>query len=159
MTRKLADLIVTTLILNEDVDTREKAIDAILERLGRQHIPVEIIPELREGILKREQLGSTAIGRGVAIPHTKHRAATSMMGALALSSRGLDFDSIDGEPVHLIFLLIGAIEKPGATMRVTPESELLIRQLRSDEFCRRLREADSEETLARLLNGPEPSDD
>ena len=64
-------------------------------------------------ILKREELGSTGIGRGVAVPHTKHPAVDKLVGTVAISEEGVDFDSLDGEKVHLLFLLISPPDRPG----------------------------------------------
>src|SRR5687767_435281 len=55
-------------------------------------------------ILKREELGSTGIGRGVAVPHTKHGSVDKLVGTVAVSGEGIDFDSLDGEKVQLFFL-------------------------------------------------------
>ena len=66
-----------------------------------------------DAILKREELGSTGIGRGVAVPHTKHASVHELVGAVAVSEEGVDFDSLDGEKVHLLFLLISPPDRPG----------------------------------------------
>ncbi len=59
------------------------------------------------GVLnERERLGSTAIGDGIAIPHGKLRGVTQIQGVFGRSSEGIDFDSLDGNPTHLFFLLI-----------------------------------------------------
>ena len=52
-----------------------------------------------EAIMKREELGSTGIGRGVAVPHTKHSSVESLIGTVGVSAEGVEFDSLDGEPV------------------------------------------------------------
>jgi len=59
-----------------------------------------------EALLRREEIGSTAIGHGVAIPHAKHTAVRRLIGAYAHSSAGVDFDASDGAPVQSIFLLL-----------------------------------------------------
>src|SRR6266568_3708220 len=59
-----------------------------------------------KAILKRELLGSTGIGRGVAIPHTKHPSVDRLVGTVAVSRNGVGFDSLDGEPVHVFVLLV-----------------------------------------------------
>ena len=55
-------------------------------------------------ILKREELGSTGIGNGVAVPHTKHPSVEKLVGTVAVSVEGVDFKSLDGEKVQLFFL-------------------------------------------------------
>ena len=70
-----------------------------------------------EAILKREELGSTGIGRGVAVPHTKHPSIDKLIGTVAISEQGVNFDSLDGEKVHLLFLLVSPPDRPGDHLR------------------------------------------
>lgn len=63
-------------------------------------------PAVVEALMAREKMGSTGIGQGVAIPHGKATAAEKLVAALGLSRRGVDFESLDGEPVHVIFMLV-----------------------------------------------------
>src|SRR5438105_7224090 len=62
--------------------------------------------DIVKAVLKRELLGSTGIGRGVAIPHTKHASVDRLVGAIALSKPGVSFEALDGEPVHVFVMLI-----------------------------------------------------
>src|SRR5262245_25745067 len=57
--------------------------------------------DIVKAIMKREQLGSTGIGRGVAIPHTKHASVDRLVGSVAVSRNGVNFESVDGEPVYV----------------------------------------------------------
>jgi PTS system fructose-specific IIA component/PTS system nitrogen regulatory IIA component len=57
-----------------------------------------------EAILKREELGSTGIGRGVAVPHTKHPSIDKLIGTVAVSEEGVNFDSLDGEKANFSFV-------------------------------------------------------
>ena len=74
-----------------------------------------------KAILKREELGSTGIGRGVAVPHTKHPSVDRLVGTVAVSRQGVDFTSLDGETVHLFFLLISPPDRPGDHLRALGE--------------------------------------
>lgn len=56
-----------------------------------------------QAILKREELGSTGLGRGIAVPHTKHPSVTEPVGTVGISSQGIEFQSLDGEDVQLFF--------------------------------------------------------
>lgn len=62
--------------------------------------------EVVEKLMEREKLGSTGIGQGIAIPHIKTKHVSSTTGALGVSEKGVDFDSLDGEPVFISFLLL-----------------------------------------------------
>ncbi len=101
-----------------------------------------------EAILKREELGSTGIGRGVAVPHTKHSSVQELVGAVAVSEEGVDFDSLDGEKVHLLFLLISPPDRPGDHLRAL---ENISRQLRDDTFCRFLKQSKEPADVWQLL--------
>ncbi len=62
--------------------------------------------EVTQELMKREILGSTGIGEGVAIPHVRTASVKDMTGALGISSRGVEFNALDGRPVHISFLLL-----------------------------------------------------
>jgi nitrogen PTS system EIIA component len=102
-----------------------------------------------KAILKREELGSTGIGRGVAVPHTKHPSVDRLIGTVAVSPTGVDFASLDGETVNLFFLLISPPDRPGDHLRAL---ENISRQLRDDTFCRFLKQAKSPKEIANLLD-------
>lgn len=99
-------------------------------------------------ILKRELLGSTGIGRGVAIPHTKHNSVDRLVGTVALSRGGVGFDSLDGEPVYVFVLLISPQDRPGDHLRAL---ENVSRSLRDDGFVKALREAPNRQAVWELL--------
>ena len=102
-----------------------------------------------KAILKREELGSTGIGRGVAVPHTKHPSVDRLVGVVAISHEGVDFNSLDGERVQLLFLLISPPDRPGDHLRAL---ENISRQLRDDTFCRFLKKAKTAEEIEQLLD-------
>src|SRR5689334_23004044 len=101
-----------------------------------------------EAIMKREELGSTGIGRGVAVPHTKHPSVQKLVGTVAVSHEGIDFNSLDGEKVQLFFLLISPPDRPGDHLRAL---ENISRQLRDDMFCKFLKQAKTSDEIRQLL--------
>lgn len=101
-----------------------------------------------KAILKREDLGSTGIGRGVAVPHTKHPSVVRLIGTVGVSAEGVDFNSLDGEKVQLFFLLVSPPDRPGDHLRAL---ENISRQLRDDTFCRFLKQAKTVEDVQQLL--------
>src|SRR6266478_2505039 len=105
--------------------------------------------DIVRAILKRELLGSTGIGRGVAIPHTKHNSVEKLIGTVAVSRPGVAFDSLDGEPVHVFVLLISPQDRPGDHLRAL---ENVSRSLRDDGFVRSLRQATTRESIWGLLD-------
>lgn len=99
-------------------------------------------------IMKREELGSTGIGRGVAVPHTKHSSVERLVGTVGVCVEGVDFNSLDGDKVHLLFLLISPPDRPGDHLRAL---ENISRQLRDETFCRFLKQARSPSDIHLLL--------
>jgi mannitol/fructose-specific phosphotransferase system IIA component (Ntr-type) len=104
--------------------------------------------DIVKAILKRELLGSTGIGRGVAIPHTKHPSVDRLVGTVAVSRGGVPFESLDGEPVHVFVLLISPQDRPGDHLRAL---ENVSRSLRDDGFVRSLRQATTREAIWDLI--------
>jgi nitrogen PTS system EIIA component len=104
--------------------------------------------DIVKAVLKRELLGSTGIGRGVAIPHTKHASVEKLVGTVALSRPGVSFESLDGEPVHVFVLLVSPQDRPGDHLRAL---ENVSRSLRDDGFVRSLRQATTREAIWDLL--------
>lgn len=110
------------------------------------------LEDIIRAILKREFLGSTGIGRGVAIPHTKHNSVERLVGTVAISHKGIGFDSLDGEPVHVFVLLISPQDRPGDHLRAL---ENVSRSLRDDNFVRALRSTNTREDIIALLDKAE----
>ncbi len=147
---KFADFIVPDAVKSElTADEKEgviqEMVQALLDAGGIQKDEFESIVK---AILKREELGSTGIGRGVAVPHTKHPSVDRLVGTVAVSGEGVDFDSLDGEKVHLFFLLISPPDRPGDHLRAL---ENISRQLRDETFCRFLKQAKTREEIQTLL--------
>lgn len=129
---------------------KEGAIREIVQALqGVGRIEAKEQENIVKAILKREELGSTGIGRGVAVPHTKHASVDRLVGTVAVSHQGVDFASLDGETVQLFFLLISPTDRPGDHLRAL---ENISRQLRIDTFCRFLKQAKTPEEIRQLLD-------
>ena len=105
--------------------------------------------DIVKAILKRETLGSTGIGRGVAIPHTKHNSVDRLIGTVAVSRTGVPFNSVDGEPVFVLVLLVSPQDRPGDHLRAL---ENVARSMRDDGFVRSLRQATTREAIWAMLD-------
>ncbi|HLD82704.1 MAG TPA: PTS sugar transporter subunit IIA [Candidatus Omnitrophota bacterium] len=88
--------------------------------------------KLVELLMAREALGSTAIGQGIAIPHTKSDCVDKLVASFGLSRKGVDFDSLDGEPAHIFFLLLAPQEAAGPHLKAIAR----ISRLLKDKFFR-----------------------
>lgn len=101
-----------------------------------------------EVLLNREALGSTGVGQGIAIPHGKCDAVSELIGAFAISKTGVNFDSLDGEPAYIFFLLIAPIESSGPHLKALAR----ISKLLKDKYFREaLKNAENEKTLLKII--------
>ena len=103
-------------------------------------------------LMKRESLGSTGIGQGVAIPHGKSDCVTKLVAAFGVSRTGMNFDSLDGEPVHLFFLLVAPEDSAGPHLKALAR---ISRLLKDKHFRDSLRVAKDEKTLVKILRDEE----
>ena len=78
-------------------------------------------------LLAREALGSTAIGQGIAIPHGKSDSVSALTAALGISKKGIDFDSLDGEPAHIFFLLVAPVDSAGPHLKALARVSRLLK--------------------------------
>lgn len=130
-------------------DDKESAIRAMVDSLVTgSGVSADEKDDIVKAILKREELGSTGIGRGIAVPHTKHPSVERLVGTVAISNEGVDFDSLDGEKVQLLFLLVSPPDKPTDHLRAL---EHISRQLRDEMFCKFLKQAKTREDISQLL--------
>jgi mannitol/fructose-specific phosphotransferase system IIA component (Ntr-type) len=147
---RMSDFVVRDAIVPELTGTtKEGVIRELVESLRSAGFFKGQDPEdIVRAILKREQIASTGIGRGVAIPHAKHNSADRLIGTVALSTQGVKFESLDGEPVHIFVLLISPQDRPGDHLRAL---ENISRSLRDDAFVRLLRQATTRERIWNIL--------
>ncbi len=104
--------------------------------------------ELVKILLDREKLGSTGIGDGIAIPHGKSGEVERLLISFGRSFAGVDFDSMDGQPAHLFFLLIAPESATGVHLKVLAK---LARLLKDPSFRQGLLEADDAEAIFKLI--------
>lgn len=112
---------------------------------GFQHADLE---DITRAVLRREQLGTTGIGRNIAIPHSRHPSVEKLVGTISLAPQGLPFESLDGEQVYVFVLLVSPQEKPGDHLRAL---EAVVRTMRNDEYVKQLRACKTREEIWALL--------
>lgn len=105
-----------------------------------------------ERLLERERLGATGIGHGVAVPHARLKTVDRVGGVFARLSRPVDFDSVDDEPVDIVFALFAP---EGASADHLRALARVSRQLRDPGVCAKLRSADRAEAIYAVLVGDE----
>ncbi|MFC1570385.1 PTS sugar transporter subunit IIA [Candidatus Omnitrophota bacterium] len=134
-------------------DNKEGAISELVELLAdsgsiKTVEKTEILKRLKE----RELLGSTGIGKGVAIPHAKCPKLKKMTAAFGLSKTGIDFKSLDGERTQIFFLLLAPGETPGPHLKALAK----ISRLLDDKFVReRLKTAKNNQDVLKILKEEE----
>lgn len=111
--------------------------------------------DIFETLMQREKLGSTGVGHGVAIPHGKLTGLERLVGVFALLEKPIDFDSLDGEPVDVLFLLL-APESAGADH--LKALSRIARVLRDDMTAAKLRATDDAAAMYTLLTETARSD-
>jgi len=126
-------------------ETIAELIDAVV---AAGVLSASIRDELMLKVLERERKGSTGFGRGVAVPHVKHKTITKMTAAIGLSQRGIDFNALDKQPVHSVVLLISPEDKPEEHLQAM---EVIFKNLSKETFRRMLRQAGSVEDVRQLL--------
>ena len=109
--------------LNKDAITislksrkKEEVIKELVNLLSKAQ-PIKDKESLIKTLMAREALGSTGIGQGIGIPHAKSNAVKELTAALGISHQGIDFDSLDGEPSHIFFLLVAPEDAAGPHLK------------------------------------------
>ncbi|MEM8752536.1 MAG: PTS IIA-like nitrogen regulatory protein PtsN [Pseudomonadota bacterium] len=104
-----------------------------------------------DALLERERLGSTGMGRGVAIPHARLEGLETIIGVFARLSRSIDYDAPDGEPVDLVFALFAPEDAGADHLRALAR---ISRSLRDPSICAKLRGADDASAVHAVLTTP-----
>ena len=140
----------------------DKAINATMKATDKEAVISELVEglvssgaikssnkdEIIKAILKREELGTTGIGRGIAVPHTKHASVSSPVGTVGVSSEGVDFKSLDGEPVQLFFMLISPPDQQSEHLKAL---ESITKKLHDETFCRFLKQSKTAADVQQIL--------
>jgi mannitol/fructose-specific phosphotransferase system IIA component (Ntr-type) len=103
---------------------------------------------LIKAVIKRENEASTGMGKGVAVPHVKSEAVSSVVAAIGQSSKGIDFRSLDKQPVYSVVLLISPKDKPDKHLEAM---EKVFKHLQQDKFRKFLRQSRTVEQITELL--------
>ena len=140
---------------------RESCVIADLKGGTKEEVLTELVSALKNAglvqdvgqavgvILEREKLGSTGIGDGVAIPHGKMKGLDRILCVFGRSKEGIDFDAVDGKPVHIFFLLLAPEDSAGLHIQMLSR---ISRILREPAFRKRLiEEGDDKDLFANIV--------
>ena len=145
---KIVDLIRRDMIVPALVATDKAGIVQELAAHVAAHQPGIDGAGLGRILAEREALASTAIGEGVAIPHGKLPAVKEIVACLGRAKRGVDFDSMDGQPTFLFFVLVAPENSTGAHLKALAR---ISRIFKDAEFRRRLLNADDAEAMFAVI--------
>jgi fructose-specific phosphotransferase system IIA component len=145
-------------ILNEQVvqtnlpgTTKSDVINAMVDLAATQDRVVDK-EKLREAIFERENIMSTGVGSGFAIPHGKTDAVTDIVAAFAVTAQPIDYQSLDDQPVRLVFLLVGRDNMVGPHIKLLSR---ISRLMNKEEFRKRLLEAASPNEILEIFKEEE----
>ena len=128
-------------------DDKEGVIKELVELLAKAG-EIKNKEDLVKALLARESLGSTGIGQGIGIPHAKSQSVKNLVAAFGLCPRGINFDSLDGEPVYIFFLLLAPEESAGPHLKALAR---ISRMLKDKYFRELLRKARDEKEVLRII--------
>lgn len=135
------------------VDLKKSTKKEVVEELIQLLVDADVVEKKNKNkifdvIIAREELGSTAIGQGVAIPHAKYDGVDKLVASLGISKEGVNFDSLDGEPAHIFFLLIAPVDSAGPHLKALAR----ISRLLKDKFFRdSLKNAENIKDILKLI--------
>lgn len=139
--------ILTGLVLREKDDVINKLIDSLSDQ-----IDADILRNIRTAVFEREAIMSTGVGKGLAIPHGKCKGLKKTFAAFALLKEPIDYDAIDGNPVSMVFLLVGPESQNSTHIKMLSR---ISRLMNNNEFRQQLLDSQSPDDVQRLFEHEE----
>lgn len=151
---KVSEILNKEFIIAElESNDKESAINELIN-LFRNDPRVEDIEKVRQAVLDREKIMSTGVGKGFAIPHGKTDSVKETLAAFGRKKDGIDYDALDGNPVNLIFLLVGKETMISAHIKLLSR---ISRMMNKDDFRVRLLNAETSEDIMNVFLEEEKS--
>jgi mannitol/fructose-specific phosphotransferase system IIA component (Ntr-type) len=146
---KIADFVCTKAVLPrlESVkrDDVIRELIAALDKVGK--LGKDNAADIAKAVIKRENEASTGIGKGVAVPHVKHKAVKKVIAAIGISATGIDFSALDKQPVYTVILLLSPLEGDQHLQAM----EAIFEHLQNDNFRKFLKQSETVEQIKELL--------
>jgi len=147
---KFADFVCFEALIPElKAPDRNGAIGELVAALEKaKKLPKGSCVQITRAVIKRENEATTGMGKGVAVPHVKHKAAKELVAAVGRSSTGIEFSALDKQPVYSVILLISPVENPDIHLQAM---ENVFKHLHNDKFRKFMRQSQTIEQLKELL--------
>jgi len=147
---KLSDIMVFDAIVPRlEATTRDAAIAELVEAMAATGtIPKKNVQEITKEVLAREAKATTGIGKGVALPHAKHKGIKKPIGTIGLSADGIDFAALDAKPVYSVILLLSSPDGPDEHLQAM---ETIFKHVQRDIFRKFLRQSETKEAIVSLI--------
>lgn len=154
---KLADIVCFDAIVAQlNSNKRDDVISELVKSLvDHQKMKGVDAKSLAKAVIKRENEASTGIGKGVAVPHVKHESVTEPVAVVGCSQQGIDFVSLDKQPVYSVFLLLSPAANPDKHLQAM---ETIFKNLQKDDFRRFLRQAQTAEAIMEAIKDADEDD-
>ncbi|MCU0332594.1 MAG: PTS sugar transporter subunit IIA [Ignavibacteriaceae bacterium] len=134
-------------------ENKDDVINELVDLLNGDQRVINL-EEVRKCVFEREEKMSTGVGKGFAIPHGKTNSVTDILAAFGKSRTPIEYNSLDGEPVHLVFLLIGKETLLAKHIKLLSR---ISRLMNNEEFRKKLINADSKESILKIFQEEEQS--
>ncbi|TMP83529.1 PTS IIA-like nitrogen-regulatory protein PtsN [Pseudoalteromonas phenolica] len=128
-------------------NSKKRALEYISE-LASQHLPEHNAHEILDAFLTREKLGSTGIGKGIAIPHGRLKGIDSIFAILVTNQNSINFDAIDNRPVDILLAMLVPEGDNASHLKTLAE---IAGKLNNKEFCKQLRQAPNDDALYQVI--------
>ncbi len=148
---RLGDFILEESIIGDlRATTKKEALTEMVRSMVEAGcIAQDAAESVAEALMRREEIGSTGIGHGVAIPHAKHSAVRRLLGAYAHSSAGVSYDALDGQPAEVIFMILWPDGVIGPHLEAIAQVSMT---LKSENFLQRLKAASEKREIVALFS-------
>ena len=151
---KVNELLKPKYILTEfKSDKKDDVINELIDLLKGDEKVLDL-EEVRKCVFDREKIMSTGVGKGFAIPHGKTNSVTDIIAVFGKSKKPIEYDALDGEPVNLIFLMVGKDTLVSKHIKLLSR---ISRLMNNDEFREKLVKAESKEYILKVFEEEEQS--
>ena len=149
---KVSELLNPGVIISDLKGSKKEEVINELIDLFKNDSRVEDVEKVRSAVLDREKIMSTGVGKGFAIPHGKTNSISDIIAAFGKTKNPVDYDALDNQPVHLVFLLVG---KDNLVSKHIKLLSRISRMMNKDDFRNQLLEANSAEEILNIFHKEE----